>query len=75
MKLKMKKTCLATMLALGTMAQAERMVVTYSDNGNGLIKFWQKAMAGLPQNQMKMAKMKCAVKAVSETWKWMPSVF
>ena len=48
MKLKMKKTCLATMLALGTMAQAERMVVTYSDNGNGLIKFWQKAMAGLP---------------------------
>lgn len=36
MNLRMKKTCLATMLALGTMAQAERMVVTYSDNGNGL---------------------------------------
>ena len=36
MKINMKKTCVATMLALGTFAQAERMIVTYNDNGNGL---------------------------------------
>ncbi len=32
----MKKTCVATMLALGTFAQAERMIVTHDNNGNGL---------------------------------------
>ncbi len=36
MKLNMKKTCVATMLALGTFAQAERMIVSYENNGNGL---------------------------------------
>lgn len=32
----MKKTCVATMLALGTFAQAERVIVSYNDNGNGV---------------------------------------
>ncbi|MFC3194156.1 S8 family serine peptidase [Marinicella sediminis] len=32
----MKKTCVATMLALGTFAQAERMIVSYDNNGQGL---------------------------------------
>ncbi|TDR19346.1 S8 family serine peptidase [Marinicella litoralis] len=36
MKFTMKKTCVATMLALGTFAQAERMIVSHHDNGNGL---------------------------------------
>jgi serine protease len=36
MKFTMKKTCVATMLALGTFAQAERMIVSYDDNGHGL---------------------------------------
>ncbi len=32
----MKKTCVATMLALGTLVQAERVIVSYNDNGNGV---------------------------------------
>ncbi len=36
MKLNMKKTCVATMLALGTCAHAERMIVSYNSNGQGL---------------------------------------
>ena len=36
MKLNMKKTCVATMLALGTFAQAERVIVSYENNGQGL---------------------------------------
>jgi serine protease len=36
MKFTMKKTCVATMLALGTFAQAERMIVSYDNNGQGL---------------------------------------
>jgi len=36
MKMTMKKTCVATMLALGTFAQAERMIVSYDNNGQGL---------------------------------------
>ncbi len=42
----MKKTCVATMLALGTMAHAERMVVTYNDNGNGLKRGHQVLVEG-----------------------------
>jgi subtilisin family serine protease len=36
MKLNMKKTCVATMLVLGTYAHAERVIVSYESNGNGL---------------------------------------
>ncbi len=36
MKLNMRKTCVATMLALGTFAHAERVIVSYESNGNGL---------------------------------------
>lgn len=46
MKLNMKKTCVATMLALGTFAHAERMVVTYNDNGNGLKRGHQVLVEG-----------------------------
>ncbi|AOE48850.1 S8 family serine peptidase [Kangiella sediminilitoris] len=38
MKLKMKMACAATLLALGTAAHAERMIVTYDSNGQGLKK-------------------------------------
>lgn len=38
MNLKMKLACAATMLALGTAAHAERVIVSYSDNGQGLKK-------------------------------------
>ncbi len=46
MKLNMKKTCVATMLVLGTYAHAERMVVTYNDNGNGLKRGHQVLVEG-----------------------------
>ena len=46
MKLNMKKTCVATMLALGTFAHAERMVVSYNDNGNGLKRGHQVLVEG-----------------------------
>lgn len=38
MNLKMKLACAATMLALGTAAHAERVIVSYNDNGQGLKK-------------------------------------
>jgi subtilisin family serine protease len=36
MKFKMKTAYMATLLALGTTASAERMIVSYNDNGNGV---------------------------------------
>jgi subtilisin family serine protease len=36
MKFKMKTAYMATLLALGTSASAERMIVSYSDNGQGV---------------------------------------
>lgn len=42
----MKKTCVATLLALGTYAQAERMIISYDNNGNGLKKGHQVLVEG-----------------------------
>lgn len=42
----MRKTCVATMLALGTFAHAERMVVTFHDNGPGLKRGHQVLVEG-----------------------------
>ncbi len=36
MKFKLKKTCMATMLALAASAHAERVIVTHTGDGNGL---------------------------------------
>lgn len=38
MNFKMKMACAATVLALGTAAHAERVIVSYNDNGQGLKK-------------------------------------
>jgi len=46
MKFTMKKTCVATLLALGTYAQAERMIISYDNNGNGLKKGHQVLVEG-----------------------------